>query len=118
VTNAKWLEDRQTWRIILNKTDGRDLVISSPGVSEGETETTFEDECDILVNCSGFFNNWKWPKVADRSKFQGKLLHTAAWPKDADNDLDGKTVALIGNGSSGVQVLPAIIDRVKKGKDR
>lgn len=114
MTNAEWLEDRQTWRVTINKTDGRDLVISSPGVSKGETETTFDDECDILVNCSGFFNNWKWPKVADRSKFRGRLLHTAAWPQDADTSLDGKTVALIGNGSSGVQILPAIIDRVKK----
>lgn len=75
----------------------------------------FEDEYDILVNGSGFFNNWKWPNAADRSKFKGRLLHTAAWPDDADADLDGKTVALIGNGSSGVQVLPAIIERVKKG---
>ncbi|KAF5710203.1 sterigmatocystin biosynthesis monooxygenase stcW [Fusarium mundagurra] len=115
VVGAQWLEDHQTWRVTVNKTDGRDLVISSPGISDGETETTFDDECDVFINCSGFFNNWKWPKnVADRSEFQGKLYHTAAWPQDAETDLDGKTVALIGNGSSGVQVLPAIIDRVKK----
>ena len=117
VTHAVWIEERQTWRVTVNNTDGRDIVISSPGVSEGETETMFEEECDILVNSTGFFNNWKWPNVADRSKFKGKLFHTAAWPKNVENDLDGKTVALIGNGSSGVQVLPAIIDRVKKGKE-
>lgn len=114
MTSAQWLEDRQTWKVTVCQTDGRDLVISSPGIREGETETTFDDECDVLVNCCGFFNNWKWPNVVDRSKFQGRLLHTAAWPQDADKDVDGKTVALIGNGSSGVQVLPAIIDRVKK----
>ncbi|KAF5628927.1 sterigmatocystin biosynthesis monooxygenase stcW [Fusarium sp. NRRL 52700] len=114
VVGAQWLEDRQTWRVTVNKTDGRDLVISSPGISDGETGVTFDDECDVLINCSGFFNNWKWPNVADRTKFQGKLYHTAAWPQDGESDLDGKTVALIGNGSSGVQVLPAIIDRVKK----
>ncbi|KAG9504935.1 hypothetical protein J7337_004916 [Fusarium musae] len=114
VIGARWLEDRQTWRITVNKTDGRDLVISSPGVSDGETETVFDDKCDVFINCSGFFNNWKWPRVADRSKFQGKLYHTAAWPQDGESNLDGKTVALIGNGSSGVQVLPSIIDRVKK----
>lgn len=112
--HAKWLQDRQTWRVSITKTDGRDLVVSSPGVSDGETETTFDDYCDVLVNSSGFFNNWKWPRDIDRSIYQGKLLHTAAWPLDAENDLDGKTVAIIGNGSSGVQVLPAIIDRVKK----
>ncbi|RBQ80032.1 hypothetical protein FVER14953_21065 [Fusarium verticillioides] len=114
VIGARWLEDRQTWRVTVSKTDGRDLVISSPGVSDGETETVFDDECDVFINCSGFFNNWKWPRVTDRSKFQGKLYHTAAWPQDGESNLDGKTVALIGNGSSGVQVLPSIIDRVKK----
>lgn len=104
----------KTWRVTISKTDGRDLVISSPGVSEGETGETFDDECDVLVNCGGFFNNWKWPNVTDRSAFKGTLLHTAAWPVDAECGFDGKTVAIIGNGSSGVQVLPAIIDRVKK----
>jgi hypothetical protein len=42
------------------------------------------------------------------------MFHSAAWPKDAEKGLDGKTVALIGNGSSGIQILPAIIDRVQK----
>ncbi|KAF2992994.1 hypothetical protein E8E13_000981 [Curvularia kusanoi] len=113
-TKAEWVEERQTWRITINTTDGRDLIISSQGVTEGETSTNFTDECDVFVNCSGFFNNWKWPQVADRDKFQGNLYHTAAWPEGGDKDLEGKIVALIGNGSSGVQVLPAIIDRVKK----
>ena len=113
-TNVQWDEDRQTWTLTVNKTDGRNLVVSSPAVTEGETDTSFTDECDVLINCSGFFNIWKWPEVADRTKFLGDLLHTAAWPDNTDHSLDGRTVALIGNGSSGVQVLPAIIDRVKK----
>lgn len=96
------------------KTDGRDLVVSSPGVTTGESETVFTEDCDILINCTGFFNNWKWPAIKDLHKFQGRLLHSAAWPTDAAKDLNGKTVALIGNGSSGVQILPAILDQVKK----
>ncbi|KAM3419276.1 hypothetical protein BST61_g5213 [Cercospora zeina] len=91
-----------------------DLVVSSNGVTAGETSEVFEEECDILVNCSGFFNNWKWPDIKDRDAFKGRLMHSAAWPADADPDLDGKTVTLIGNGSSGVQILPAILDRDKK----
>jgi cation diffusion facilitator CzcD-associated flavoprotein CzcO len=43
--------------------------------------------------------------------FQGKLLHTAQW--DNSVDLTGKHVGLIGNGSSGIQVLPAIQPHVK-----
>lgn len=38
--------------------------------------------------------------------FQGALIHTAAWPKEFD--YTDKTVAVIGNGASGVQLLPAI----------
>lgn len=38
--------------------------------------------------------------------FQGELIHTATWPKGFD--YGNKTVAVIGNGSSGIQLLPAI----------
>ncbi|KAH6872091.1 cyclohexanone monooxygenase [Thelonectria olida] len=114
VVNAVWLPDREVWQVTVTKTDGRDLVISSPGVSEGETSTTFTEECDILVDCTGFFNHWKWPHVKGRTKFQGRMLHSAAWPQDSAKDIKGKTVALIGNGSSGVQILPAIFDEASK----
>ena len=114
ILGAKWIEERQIWQVKVCKTDGRDLVISSPGVTEGETGEVFIDECDVFVNAGGFFNNWKWPNVKDREIFRGRQLHTAYWPDDADKDIDGKTVAIIGNGSSGIQVLPAILDRVEK----
>ena len=69
----------------------------------------------MFVNASGFFNNWKWPRgVPGRESFHGRLLHSAAWPTDADKDIDGRTVSIIGNGSSGIQILPAILDRVEK----
>jgi cation diffusion facilitator CzcD-associated flavoprotein CzcO len=96
------------------KTDGRELVISSAGITEGETRETFVEDCDIFINTSGFFNSWKWPSVPGREVFNGRTLHSAAWPEDGDKAIDGKTVSLIGNGSSGVQILPAIIDRAKK----
>lgn len=37
------------------------------------------------------------------------MIHTAAWPESFD--VDGKTVAVIGNGASGVQALPQIAPR-------
>ncbi|KAK6837420.1 hypothetical protein RU639_001527 [Aspergillus parasiticus] len=115
VVAAKWFEERQVWQLQVTRTTGADVVISSPGVTEGETSDTFIEECDVFINASGFFNNWKWPRnVPGRDIFHGRLLHTAAWPEDADKDIDGKTVSIIGNGSSGIQVLPSILDRVKK----
>lgn len=51
-------------------------------------------------------SNWKWPEVPNLDKFQGELIHTANWPENFD--YSNKTVAVIGNGSSGIQVVPAI----------
>jgi cation diffusion facilitator CzcD-associated flavoprotein CzcO len=114
VVDARWIEERQVWQVRIVKTDGRDLVISSPGLSEGETETSWVEECDVFVNACGFFNNWKWPDIPGRETFAGRMLHTAYWPTDADKDIDGKIVSIIGNGSSGVQVLPAVLSRAEK----
>ncbi|KAH7032597.1 uncharacterized protein B0I36DRAFT_240445 [Microdochium trichocladiopsis] len=70
------------------------------------------DHCDILVNAGGILNNWKWPAIPGLDQYKGTLLHTANW--DDNVDLTGKHVGLIGNGSSGIQVLPAIREKVKK----
>lgn len=51
-------------------------------------------------------SNWKWPDVEGLHDFEGDLVHTASWPEGYD--LTNKTVALIGNGASGIQLLPAI----------
>lgn len=85
-------------------------MTSNRHTREGEAEDPFVAECDVLINGSGCFNDWKWPNITDREKFQGELLHSATWPRDVD--LKGKDIALIGNGSTGVQILPAILDQV------
>lgn len=38
--------------------------------------------------------------------FDGDLVHTANWPEDFD--AAGKVVAVIGNGSTGIQVVPEL----------
>ena len=56
-------------------------------------------------------NDWKWPNVPGREEFQGTMLHTANW--DDNFDPTGKNVAVLGYGSTGVQVTPAIQPIVK-----
>ena len=51
-------------------------------------------------------SNWKWPVIPGLEKFQ-KRVHTAAW--DDSIELTDKIVGVIGNGSSSIQVVPAII---------
>ncbi|KAI0396641.1 hypothetical protein F5Y17DRAFT_75038 [Xylariaceae sp. FL0594] len=77
-----------------------------------ETGELFRDYANFIVDASGILNNWKWPEIPGLDTFRGELVHTANWPKDFD--YANKKVAVIGNGSSGIQVLPAIRPAVNK----
>lgn len=112
VTGAKWIEERQKWQIQIVETDGRELVASGPDTKDGELDEPFIEECDIFVNASGAYNNWRWPTIPNRESFKGKMIHPAIWPKGYN--LMDQTVALIGNGSTGIQILPAVLNQVKK----
>ncbi|KAF3480237.1 cyclohexanone monooxygenase [Arthroderma uncinatum] len=70
----------------------------------GEDGKTTEDWCHALINGSGVSNKWKWPDIPGLDSFKGPLMHTAAWKKDVE--VQGKRIAVIGGGSSSVQVVP------------
>ena len=63
-----------------------------------------EDTADILINGSGILNRWRWPDISGLHSFKGTLVHSARW--DTNLDWTGKRVAIIGNGSSAIQILP------------
>lgn len=96
VEAATWQEDRGQWTIRALGPDG----------------VPFEDWCDILISGTGVLNSWKYPDIPGIDLFKGKLMHSAKW--DATYDLTGKTVAVVGGGSSAVQIIPAIRPKVKK----
>jgi cation diffusion facilitator CzcD-associated flavoprotein CzcO len=113
IIGARWQEEDKKWQVEIVRTDGRQLMVSNRKDKEGEVGEPFIEECDVLVNGTGCFNDWKWPHIPGRDLYSGTMVHSAAWP-DQGLDLKGKTVALIGNGSTGVQILPAILDQVEK----
>ncbi|KAK5047677.1 hypothetical protein LTR84_006342 [Exophiala bonariae] len=92
--NAEWQEKSATWRV-------RFEVTNESGLLE-----YFDRESDVVVMGVGTLNNWKFPEVEGLSQFKGSLMHTATW--DDSVDLKGKTVAVIGNGASAVQLVPAL----------
>jgi cation diffusion facilitator CzcD-associated flavoprotein CzcO len=51
------------------------------------------------------------PRIEGIDDFEGEAFHTYYWPKEPV-DLEGKRVAVIGTGATGVQVIGAIADRV------
>ncbi len=63
-----------------------------------------------LVAATGVLSVPFFPDVPGRQEFEGEWHHTARWPA-TPVDFRGKRVAVIGTGSSGVQIVPAIADQ-------
>lgn len=61
---------------------------------------------DFVITCAGRLNAWKLPDYPGVADYKGVLRHTWNW--DTSFDCEGKTVAVIGNGASGVQVIPSL----------
>ena len=62
--------------------------------------------CRFLITGVGLLSATNVPDFPGMDSFQGRLVHTGAWP--ADLDLTGKRVGVIGNGSTGGQIITAI----------
>lgn len=75
------------------------------------TKHTYTRSFRVVVSACGIFANPKLPKIEGIEKFQGASWHTGKW--DWSYDITNKRVAVIGNGCSGCQVIPAIAPKVK-----
>ncbi|KIW21580.1 hypothetical protein PV08_02160 [Exophiala spinifera] len=89
VLSATWDEASAEWIVELKKSD------------DGKIFTT---RCNVLINGSGVVNKWKWPAIEGLSSYKGQLLHSANW--DTSATWQGKKVAVLGTGSSSVQMVP------------
>jgi 4-hydroxyacetophenone monooxygenase len=65
---------------------------------------------NAVITAVGILNQPKLPDVPGIDCFQGPSFHSSAWPGDLD--LSGKRVAVVGNGASAMQIVPAIADEV------
>ncbi|KAF3386907.1 putative sterigmatocystin biosynthesis monooxygenase stcW [Penicillium rolfsii] len=92
VRKAEWLGEEAKWKVTIKHVDGSDKI--------------YEEKVDIVINAIGHFNAWKLPDYEGIQDFKGPLFHSSNWNHNID--LKGKRIALIGNGASGLQVLPSI----------
>ena len=58
----------------------------------------------FLIAATGFLCQPKTPDIPGIETFGGRIIHTAAW--DDSYSLTGRRAAVIGTGSTGVQVIP------------
>ncbi|KIV82362.1 hypothetical protein PV11_04481 [Exophiala sideris] len=89
VTGAYWQEDLGQWKLTVEH-DGQHR----------------DEYADIIVAAQGFLSTWKWPDIAGLQKFKGRKVHSASW--DHEYDYSHKKIGIIGNGSSGIQILPQL----------
>ena len=96
------LRARRSPRPSYDESSGRWTVTTSDG-------TRFRTR--FLVAATGVLSVPYFPDVPGREDFRGESYHTGLWPT-TPVDFAGKRVAVIGTGSSGVQLIPAIADEV------
>ena len=90
VTTAEWDENQAVWHVTMRSADGRERQMSP----------------NFIVSASGLFSTPNLPNIPGIEKFGGAMFHTSQW--DHNFDFRGTRVALIGTGSSGVQLMPAL----------
>ncbi|KAK3710796.1 hypothetical protein LTR37_010020 [Vermiconidia calcicola] len=91
VTEGRWDEEQGIWKLTLE---------------DQNTKEIWHDWCHVWINGTGILNNWRWPDIEGLHDFKGPKMHSACW--DHSVDLEGKTIGVIGNGSSSVQIVPQL----------
>lgn len=83
LTSAQYHDESNTWQI------------------DTSTKETFT--CRYLITALGLLSKQNFPAIDGLRSFKGEMYHTGAWPRE--HNFRGKRVGIIGNGSTGVQVI-------------
>jgi cation diffusion facilitator CzcD-associated flavoprotein CzcO len=92
VRRAHWNETTAEWTLELES--GRTTV------------------ADVVVSAVGMFNEIATPAIEGLDAFAGPVFHSARW--NAEHDLTGETVGVIGSAASAVQLVPEIVKRAAR----
>ncbi|MFC4944286.1 flavin-containing monooxygenase [Pseudonocardia sp. GCM10023141] len=93
LVSAAWDQESGKWT----------LEVRREGVAEPEVLVA-----NVVVTGCGLFNVARMPNLPGVEQYQGQLIHPTQWAKGTE--ITGKRVAVIGNGSTGVQVMPKLAE--------
>ena len=96
VTGAEWNEQESLWTVHFKNL---------------KSGYAYARKFKLLITACGIFARPKYPDIEGRERFKGPSWHTGSW--NQQYDLTDKRIAVIGNGCSGCQVIPAIASKVK-----
>jgi 4-hydroxyacetophenone monooxygenase len=97
VESATWDAAQKRWEIV------------TKDVNTGQIQPY---TADIMVSASGVFHTPNIPDLDGLEAFDGKIFHTTQW--DHSVDIDGLRIGLIGNGSTGVQLMPQLARKASR----
>jgi 4-hydroxyacetophenone monooxygenase len=96
VVGAVWNESSSTWKLrITNKQTGAEEFV----------------EANSIISASGLFSTPNLPDIKGITDYKGHMFHTTKW--DHSIDYTGMRVAVIGTGSTGTQLVPGMVPKVK-----
>ncbi|KAJ5556286.1 hypothetical protein N7494_000201 [Penicillium frequentans] len=96
VIGAAWHEDTSEWKLTVKHADGLEETII----------------CNAIVSGSGLFATANQPDIKGIKDFKGPIFHSSKW--DSSVDYKNKRVALLGTGSTGTQLAPAVAREAKQ----
>ena len=92
VEGARWDDDAQLWRV---------------AIAGGETLST-----RFLIAATGFLCQPRTPDIPGIETFEGRVIHAAQW--DDGYTFGGRRTAIIGTGSTGVQLIPELAKEARE----
>ncbi|MEO3860324.1 NAD(P)/FAD-dependent oxidoreductase [Acrocarpospora sp. B8E8] len=84
----------------------------SAGCYRVRTSDGAEEAYRFVISAVGLLNVPRYPAWPGMDTFEGVSFHTSRW--DEEVDLTGKRVAVVGTGSTAVQIVPAIAPQVER----
>jgi cation diffusion facilitator CzcD-associated flavoprotein CzcO len=75
------------------------------GTADGAT-----DAADVVIAATGVLHHPAYPDIPGLEAFGGACFHSARWQHDVP--IAGRRVGVIGTGSSAIQIVAAVVDRV------
>jgi cation diffusion facilitator CzcD-associated flavoprotein CzcO len=102
VESADWDDKEKKWKTTVK-------VIGSKDAEFGESYTLTSD---FLVSAVGQLNVPRYPDIPGLKDFKGTTMHSARW--DWSYQLEGKRIAVIGNGCTAAQIIPEIVKVASK----
>jgi len=95
VSRIEYHEASQSWTAEIVNADGSNEIL----------------DANVVISAAGVFNPTVEPDIEGLDSWEGEKWHTGRWPEDGS--VEGKRVAIIGNGASCMQTAPEIQNDVE-----